>query len=525
MEKHKIALFPLLLGLGLLIYSWFSSYPLSINFSGDVVFNHISPFYWVGLPLTLASLFLIGAFSRNHNLKCLMCVIAVLVIFSLSYFYFSLPTSDSQYFRGLNEYFIKTKSLDPSQYNHSYFQWPAFFLISDIVTSVSGLSLINVEFLLYAVIGSLLGIALYVYASKQHRKGGFLAVLAFFISMFYFINYQWAPFTLALGLLFVLFMLETQEKSSSMIITVIILFFTISIAHTFVALFFIIYFLAQTLVRRTKQYTTLFFLTSVTYLLVQFTIGGYWIEFNIQKIFQLPSEYSATASYTFNPISVPIDSIAQTVSRTVTIAVVLICLLGFLFMLIKRKLRAIDISIFLTGVAYSALGFFLFLLGNRAISILFIPLSLGAAYLFGTRLRPYLKGLFLIILILFVFLPIHTSCNSYIGSFVPFQTKDEYITAHFLLNNYDWTTDSVILAHAPIEVYLLSSVDVTKIGVTFETEFWSHFPTLASYDCILFSVGLVNSFLVHNYTTEEVISQGHLNIVYDNGFSKLAVKS
>ncbi len=182
----------------LLFYSWYVTYPISFLFPGDIAFNHISFFYWVSLPLVLGSLYMLGIFSKSHSLKCAASIGIIFAIYSLSYFYFSLPTGDSQAFTGLAQNFINTKSLDPSQLIHEYYSWPAFFLLADIVTSVSGLSLISYEFLLYAIIGSLLGITLYIYVAKIYEKGAILAVASFFISMFYFLNYQAAPFSLAL---------------------------------------------------------------------------------------------------------------------------------------------------------------------------------------------------------------------------------------------------------------------------------------------------------------------------------------
>ena len=523
LRKNKLTLFPFFLGLGFLLYAWFSSYPLLIEFAGDVIFNHISPFYWLGMSLMLSSLFLLGVFSKSHYLKCATCIGTVLIIFSLSFFFFSLPSSDSTYFRGLNEYFMETKNLDPSQSSHLYYQWPAFFLIGDLTTTVSGLNLINAEFLLYSILGSLLAITLYVYASRLFKHGGFLAVTTFFILMFYFLNFQWVPYTLGFALVLVLFMLETRRKTPSVLVTMMILFLVISLTHIFVALFFIFYLFIQSFVTREKQYKTQFLLTLITYLIVQFS--AYWIEFNILNIFRLPSEYSNIIQYSLDSVIYPIDAVAQNMSRTVTIAVGLVSLVGFILVLIRRKLRSIDKSLFLAGIFYTVLGSIFFLLGNRAISLFSIPLSLGVSYLFETKIRTYLKGLFLILILLFVSVPIHASFNSYIGSFVPFQTKQEYVAENFLLDSYNWTTSSVVISHSSVEVYLRSRLDTSQTEVKLENDFWFDFPRIKRYDCILFTIGIVNNFLLHNYSVEKILSEEKFNVIYDNGFSQIAIKS
>ena len=42
LEKNKFLLFPLITGIMLIAYSWFLSYPLSIDSVTDSVFNHVS---------------------------------------------------------------------------------------------------------------------------------------------------------------------------------------------------------------------------------------------------------------------------------------------------------------------------------------------------------------------------------------------------------------------------------------------------------------------------------------------------
>jgi hypothetical protein len=250
-----------------------------------------------------------------------------------------------------------------------------------------------------------------------------------------------------------------------------------------------------------------------------------WIQLTIGELLTLSPEYGSISQATLNtPVSMPIDVIAQTVSRTVTIAVVLVCIIGCAFMLKRRKLRAIDWAIFLSSLAYLAFGAVFHTLGLRAIQVLFIPVSLGAACLFETRFRSYLKGLFLVLLILFVFVPIHNSYNSFSGSFVPFQTKEASNAEHFLMDHYDWTNPSLILAHSPVGVYLLSSLDAKQIKAAFEDEFSHLFPRLKEYDCILYTVGLGNNFLGYNYTTEGIAYEEKLNVVYNNGFSQIAIK-
>ena len=130
MEKNKLLLIPFFVGLALLIYSWYLSFPLSVDSVSDSIFNHISILYWFSIPLLFTSMFLISISFKNKYWIWIVTISFVFVLYSLSYFYFTMSTADAAFFRGLTENFIKTNSLNASQYIHSYYQWPSFFLSS-----------------------------------------------------------------------------------------------------------------------------------------------------------------------------------------------------------------------------------------------------------------------------------------------------------------------------------------------------------------------------------------------------------
>jgi hypothetical protein len=431
-----------------------------------------------------------------------------------------MPTGDSQYFRGLTEYFIKTKSLDPSQLNHDYYQWPAYFILADIVTSVSGLPLANYEFLLYTIIGFLLTTALYVYASKKHKMAGFLTVAAFFISIYYFIDYQSAPFSLALVLLFLLFMLETRQKSTGLMVTMLVLYASLLFTHVFVPLFFVLYLLVRSLLDKNRQirsfYRSLFLFALVCYFLVELTIAKFSFGQIIINITQAPATYSYIVSQTVasSSVAISINVIAQFFSRTVTIAFVGLCVAGLIVLLIKRKMDVLDKVILFTGVVYSGLGVVLNTLGYRAIAVAFIPISLGAAFLFKGRFRPYFAGLFLVLLILFLFVPLHQSLST--GT--SFQTRETYIADNFFIDHYNWENPGFVVADFRTTTYLQS-----KLSVYVYISTWLQAGDKA--DAILYTPQFVGTEL-GNYSSMESLSQGEkLNLVYNDGFSYVLINS
>lgn len=519
LRLHKNILPFLFFGIGLILMlcSWYFSYPLSVDSVNDVVSNHVSILYWVSLPLVLISIYVIGATAKNSYLKWISSVGLFLAVYSLSWFYGLLPGSDSQYFRGLNEYLIKTGNLNTLVPGHEYFQWPFFYILTKVATSVSALKLASFEFFMYAIIGFLLATALYVYGSRFYKNGGFLAVAIFSVSVFYVLNYQFVPFSLALGLLFVLFMLETRKKSLSVTLTILILFTAMSLIHSFVPLFFILYLLARCLFKGGKPYVNLFLVTSIIFSIVQITIAKFAFVEDTRWVLTLPSEYYQILGQTVAPLARTsgFDVVAQLFSRVLTIASIAICGAGIAFLLIKRKMRDIDKAILITGAAYSIVGLFLWTLGQRALVLILIPASLGVVGLFDTKFRSYLKPVFLLILLLFAFVPLHSSFSTI------FQTNEAYLAENFMIDHYNWTRPSLILAYFELVPYMQAK---QPSNVTFESDSSPLFPRLKDYDSIVYTIPLGESLLRYNYTAGKISQTNNFNVIYDNGFSFLYIR-
>ena len=520
LEKNRIILFPFFMGLVLLFISWYLSYPLSVDSVDDFVFNHVSILYWVSLSLILPSSYLIAVTSKKNSLRLIIVIGIVFTIYSLSYFYSMLPGSDQHFYRGLTEYFIETKNLDPLQPNHSYYQWPLFFILSYVMSAICGLSIRYIEFILYTVIGFLMVVSLYFYASRRFKKGGFLAVPVFFVSMFLFLNYQCGPFALALSLILLLFMLETHRESIGSIITIIILFTSTVVTHLFVPLFFVVYLMMRTILDKNKHYTNLLLFALTLFFIYQFTLAQYSFATYLRYFLTASSEYTEVFQATITTTSIPIDILAQQLSRLVTISFAAICGVGFLFLLLKRKLRTLDKAILLTGILYSGVGFFLAALGSRAIALAFIPVSLGTSWLFERvkKSKNYLKNAFsvllVVLLILFSFVPIHQSFNP----IILFHTQETYDVENFLVENTNWEKTVHVLAYASVIPYIETKLD------SFEY-FTYYLQEGREPDIILYTSGLGKYLLSQNYTMEEIFSSERLNVLYDNGFSYIATRS
>lgn len=511
LKKNRLLLLPFLVGIILIVYSWYLSYPLSVDSPNDFLFSQISVFYWLSLPFLLTSMYLIMMTSSNNTLKWAISVGFVMTLSSLSLFFCRLPGSDSHYFTGLTEYFVKTESFDPSQAVRLYFQWPSFFILAKTVTALSGFELANFQFLLFAFTGFLFGTTLYTYASKTSKNWGFLIVPAFFVSTFLFLNLQVVPFTLSLGIVFLMFMLESRRKNPSLTIIILVLFVGTAIMHAFVPLFFVLYLLMRSILNRNRQYFNLFLCTSLVYLLVQFTLAPFSFAQNIRLVITSGSEFANVVQATVAPVSPPIDAMPQMMSRVITIAFIIICSTGFLLSLIRRKSRNLDKAIFLTGTIYSVTGIVFYVLGSRAIALAFLPLSFGAVYLFETKLRPYLACVVLVLLILFPFVSFHSTFT------VIFQTGEEYSADNFFIDNYNWTNPGSILANFRVVNYLASKQSSEAYSVDPQA--------ITEADTILYSIRLGKQFLELNYSMEKTIYEEKLDMIYNNGLSYVVTRS
>jgi hypothetical protein len=525
LRSSFLLVIPLIAGILLMISAWFLSYPLSIVSADDWLFNHIHFLYWIGLPLTLVSLYLIGLVSHNKTLHCVIAIGIFFAIFSLSYYYYMLPGSDAQLFRGLNEYFSESSSLVPDNKWHFYYEWPIFFVLTRILRIVTGLELTQLEFLLYAVIGCILVLGLQIYFSKNSKNFGFLSVIGFSIAMFSFINYQDVPFSLAFSILIIMIAIEKKFENSAILrsktILLLLLFIGISLTHLFVSVFFIFYLLVQYLFNKNKKlvrknYLNLLLTTIVIYFAVQIFQAPVSLNSTSRAIVNnlLSSDLTKTVQQVLSQNSVPIDTLAQSLSRISIILSASVCVFGFLMLFLRKKLTNVDKAFFFAGLIYLLIGTFLPILGSRAIPFIFIPLSLGVCYFLQGRKETVLKVALLVCIVLFTFISIH---HAFIGE-VHFQTKEVYSADNFMLRNYAWNNTAspkVIIDFRQSNYLVAFHAD----GAYFFGENSANFSELDKYDCIVYTMGLGKVLVTRNITIGDSIANSSFNLIYSNGYT------
>jgi hypothetical protein len=520
-KKIYLLLSIFILGLFLFLYSWYITFPISINSANDLVFNHVPSIYWLSLVLVIISMYLMAVYTKNKLCTWILTVGIVWFFFSISYFFNLLPGSDSPYFRGLMDYFLKTNSLNASLPGNLYFQWPAFFVSTKTETFASGLSLIQLEFLKYAIIGLLLSTALFIYAYRFWKNKSPIPVIAFFIISFSFLNYQDVPFSLALGLLFIIiFVIENKPKNWRIVLLTLILFTSISLTHLFVPLFYVLYLLLMAIIRRKKEYGALFLFTSTIYLAVQLSFASQSFVGNINGIFIFPSDFSLAVNRTFIAISNPFDQVMQLFTRITTFSLFVTSFISFAVLAYKRKIRDVDKALFLTGTIYLIIGVILYTLGTRAIPLLLIPICLGTFYFFEFSNKKYLKVLFIILLAFSISIPIHSTLSN---SYLMFQTNEGYIMANFIIENYNWTSYTTLLLDTSMLWYIYPQVVSNATLVNVYSSFYES--NISNYNCIIYSIRLQNELDSANASATETSSKiSDYSVIYTLGDSYMAIK-
>jgi hypothetical protein len=509
----------------LIFYSWYISYPLTVDSPSDFVINHISPFYWLGLSVVLATFYIMGTLFERNFLRWIATAGFIIFMYSLTYFFWFTPGVDSKYVRGQVDYFVETGDLDPSKPWHSYYQWPLFFVLNKMAYTL-GLDLRFFEFMLFGLFGFLYATALYSIFHKFSKDGAYLAVITYFLLMYHYFNYQFAPFSLGIGLLFILFMLDTREnKTRATVLTTLIIFTSMTLLHAFVPVFFIAYTFIKYIVSRDRGYIGLLLITSIIYSIVLMFQAVVFFPMAIEQLLGLHSpEYIRFSKTLFIEAPTPLSELAQTIDRTIFIATGLLAGSGFFILLLKRKLGRTNVALFLFGTIYAIASVLLPILGVRAFAIVCIPLSLGVTYFQKTRFKMYFQCLFLIIIMLFTFVPVHSSYVS-TRSQINFQTQDNYECTNFLIRYYYLNETRLMLTDFRTGWYLVTRSDQIDYG-SIEDDFSAYFPRdINDYDCILFTIALEKGFLKHNYTTKSIVQEvNELSIIYNSGSSYILVK-
>ena len=114
--------------------------------------------------------------------------------------------------------------------------------------------------------------------------------------------------------------------------------------------------------------------------------------------------------------------------------------------------------------------------------------------------------------------------NQYSGYPITYQTKENLLTANFLIENYSWNSNRLVVMDSSTKWYISPQVQVRTIDTNYDARFGLE--NITEYDCIVYSLGLETSLQLNNVSTQSLYQQvsNEYNIVYDSAFSYVATK-
>jgi hypothetical protein len=512
---EKVLYIILFFGGIIFIYSWMNSYPVSFESPYLFIFNNFSPYYWISLPIITGSIYLLINSSINENLKWFLSVLTFIIIYSSAFFHYIVPSSDANSFLGLTDNLLKTGDMSTSEVK-SYYQWPLFFILNSITINVLNIDISTSTHIVYLVISLIISSGIYIY-SKNHGEEGYFSIISFLIILYYFINYQWAPYTVSIIPLFLIIYLDDKITTFDGGIVNILIFLSLCYYHLITPLLIIIYYFFVFILTRNRKYINLFLLTFLIYILIQ--SYGVNFELYVQKIteiylFEIQRTIGQTQVITSTERPI-IDQLAQNISRIIIPLTSIFTVVGLFFVYRQKKLKYRDYALLLTGMIFSPTLLLSFQsypsIFWRAIPVSFLPISLGASAL-TKKYSKVIKPIFLAFVILFTFVLIH---DSMYDRQVFVVTENEYKEANFLLDNLNYKRRNKILSHFRFMTYLRVR-EGDRLALFYDTS--ESIENVDYYSYIIYSIGLGKTYLQNGYTIEESYQKlEQSNIIFSSG--------
>jgi len=422
-----------------ILISWLFTYPVYTSDINQITFSQFFPLLWLGIAISLLSVFLITYYCQSKIVKALFCSTIPLILYIPAFFYSYLSGPDSGAVRGMFLIFQKT-GINPKIIN--YFEFPNFFSLNEIIRQTVGINEKGIAFLSFAVYGILLSLFLYLIFCNLKKLSNYqiipsLLVMIYFIGMYTLIHYQWVPQTLALVyfliLIFISYYLLSDISQTKWKIILIVIFTSLVFTHAFIPVMFLIFF--GTIIYKKKNLFPTFSAILSIFLIFTFycaTANAHlYIGTFKQSIQGFGGEYTTYASNQFRKIGeiTIFDQILSIINGIRLPLVWIFVSIGSLMLFIKRKMNILLIALGVAGGVYMATGALFSVLGLRAAQILFIPLTTGLIFFISKWRKPTIAFV-VVILILAVFGPMRSAYDQ-----TQFQMDEEAEACNFLSNN------------------------------------------------------------------------------------------
>jgi len=505
-------------GIGLILNAWFSTPPLELRSMSSFLFFEIPTTYWIGFVVIAVGCADVGLSSNNKRARWIASVCFFSSLYSLSYFYYNLPGSDPQFKVLTARYFLDGK-LNPLV--SSFYSWPGFFILSKIALVCSALPQRIFEFLLFFVVGVALSSAVFSIVDRC-KMNQFFGVVAYGITGFYFLDFQFAPQTLALVLLMVMLLVEFKlDTSMRKSILVTAMFLAATISHGFLQLFYLLYLAMKSMWTRSNVVniiTLAVMYLGVNILLV--TSSGVATFSSMVLLLRRSIIEFLGFTYSQSVISATVqpgpDVAIQQASRALVIFTTIISLYG-LAKSWRFGLTRFDKSLVASCLVLAVAASVIFLVFSRGIQLAVVALAIGAAY-FPKRSRFNWRMIVAFALVVLSFsLPMHGVFDNSL-----YQPQYSQGAAVFLISHI-----SAVPATRQLNMFVpqLSEFDflVSLQNVILESE-RSPELYLGRYDYAVTSVQMDHYISSRGrvYPQPVVVLMRSGNILYSNGFANIA---
>lgn len=419
------------IGLILMLISWHFTYPIHMPKSDEIIFTQFYPSIWPGTILSLLGLFLTGYFSKRRSIKIMCASIFPILLYAYVFYFYYLPTSDSGSAKAMFEVFHHT-GINPAV--ESYFHYPIFFTLNEMTSQMLGLNANNLAIIFFTIFGVLIAVYLYLFIFKTTENDihqiAFLAIPIYFIAIFYYLNYQWVPQTLALTFFLLLLILLSDLKKPEYKFLSIIIFTVLVFTHLFIPAIYLLFIGIYAI--KKKEFRNSFLLMGCIFSTVLIYYATFFLPSIIdafrESIYGFGKEYATTISRSFMEPQGLASQIISIVNRIRIPLIWIVLSTGFLIWFIKRKISLPAVALGITGGIYFGVGLFYPILGTRALQILFIPLVIGIGF-FISKWKKLTLLFITIIIILSIFGPMRDTYDGY-----QFQLNEEENACNFLAN-------------------------------------------------------------------------------------------
>lgn len=494
-----------LVGVILILSSWNLSYPIHMADLDAVTFTQFHPLIWPGIILSFMGLFLAGCYSQSKNVKIIYIVLLPIILYSNAFFFSYTPTSDSGGVKAMFEIFHQL-GINPAA--EPYFHYPVFFTLNEMTGQILQVDVNGVASILFLLFGVLLAIYLLLALFKLTENScqiAFFGALLYFTGLYFHLNYQWVPQTLALVFFLLLLILFDQKRVEYRILSIIV-FTALVFTHLLIPAIFLFFLGFYSTVKK-KELRNSFLLMTCIYVSVLVYYTTFYLSTIIDVFKQLTygfgEEYMTVISRSLVEPKGLMSQVIGIVNRSRIPLTWLMVSVGFLAGFIKKKISFTATVLGVTGGFCLVVGLFYPVLGVRALQILFIPLVIGVGFFVSKWKKPTL-ALVAVLLVLSVFGPMRESYDQY-----QFQLKEEEAACNFLANTIP-AEESTRLAIGGVNYgYFMRKFNYVNLDRDEYLDLWIMPPSDPEFYNVFNASMEENEYLLYNSNLgKEVVSYG-----------------